>query len=69
MIDAINNNPNDQSLGEEIRALQQGLFIDYVVSGDELEELLFVLIVHTPNDYELGGKIRRLKNKIIEYYN
>lgn len=67
IINSIMKNPNNQSLGEEVRATQETLFVLFIHTGDELYEFLFALIQLTPNDYELGTKLRRIKEKIMEY--
>jgi hypothetical protein len=69
IIDAITHNPNDQSLGEEMRALQETLFIHCISTQDPLHEFLFVLITQNPNDIVLGSKMRQIKHKLIEYVN
>ena len=69
IIDSITRNPNDTSLGEEIRCLKEIIFIKAVNTEEPLFELLFTLIHLNPNDQELGRKIRFTKDKIIEYMN
>lgn len=69
IIESVDKNPNNQTLGEEVRATQETLFFCYIETGDELYEFLFALIQLTPNDYELGEKIRRIKSRINMYNN
>jgi len=67
IIDSVDNNPNDMSLGEEIRAMKETIGLGYLLTGEPLYELLYALIDLTPNDYVLGGKIRLIKEKLQEY--
>lgn len=69
IIDAIINNPNDKSLGEEIRALKETLLINAITTRDPLYEFLYALVYHNPNDQVLGYKTRQIKNKLIDYVN
>lgn len=69
ILDSIKNNPNDNDLGEEIRAMKHSLFEEAIITDDPLFELLFALIDIYPNDSELGSKIRGIQHKIKEYMN
>jgi hypothetical protein len=67
IITSIDENPNDTSLGEEMRVLETALFDEYVKNSDPLIELLFALINLTPNDKTLGFKFRLMRDKIRDY--
>ena len=69
IIESIDKNPNNQSLGEEIRCVKDIVFFLFIETGEPLYEFLFALIQLNPNDYELGMKLRRIKHRIVEYYN
>lgn len=60
ILNAIENNPNNQSLGEEVRALKSTLVQCLTASYDSVLRDIFDLINQTPNDYELGTVVRRL---------
>ena len=67
IIESVDNNPNDMSLGEEIRATKEAIGITYLITGEPIYELLYALIDLNPNDYILGIKMRRIKEKLQEY--
>lgn len=69
ILESIDKNPNNQSLGEEVRCLKETIFFLCIETNEPLYEFLFALIHHNPNDAELGGKLRTIKKQITEYFN
>lgn len=61
----IANKLSDNDLGEEIRQLQETIGSIINDEKDSILEVLYNLIIETPNDKELGGKIRSISPLIL----
>jgi hypothetical protein len=62
---AIIDRNNDQSLGEEIRSLQETILTIIKQEQNLILESIHDLIIEYPNDIELGSEIRRMSHLIL----
>jgi hypothetical protein len=69
ILDAIKNNPNDQMLGEEIRALKETIYDLISRDFDEVLDYIHLIICSNPNDQELGEQMRRTYIPLKKYIN
>lgn len=69
VLKAIEENPNDSSLGEEIRVLHESIENTLTVNFDEVLDHINNLIILIPNDQELGSKIRSIHYPLNLYIN